>query len=83
MSTIDNNSNLINVTETTTINYVRYEILDVKVIPFKSCLVVIILSSDTDQKRVMNLNMSLDDYILWDANDQYLIDWINAKLTTL
>jgi hypothetical protein len=82
MYRIDNNSNFINVTETTTINYVRYEILDVKVIPFKSCCITIILSSDKHQKRIINLTMSLDDYTLWDSDDQYLIDWINTKLSS-
>ncbi len=70
----------INYTETITVNYVYYEILEVKVVPFNSCVISIILSSELGQKRVMNLHMSEEDYKLWNDDDQYLINWINSKL---
>lgn len=83
---IKNNNNKIisiNVTETIIVNYVNYEILDVKVVPFNSCTVSIILSTDNDQKRIMNFTMSLEDYSKWNNDDNYLINWINTKLSLL
>ena len=72
----------INLTETIVLNYVNYSILEVKVIPFDSSIIKIILSTETDQKRIVNLYMSPQDYALWNDNDQYLFDWINSQLTT-
>ncbi len=70
----------INKTETITTTYTSYEILEVKVIPFTSCMITILLSSDDNQRKIENLAMDSTDYANWNDDDQYLVDWINTKL---
>lgn len=71
----------INKTETVITNYTSYEILEVKVIPFTSCTITVMLYSDTGVRKIENLAMDSADYANWNDNDQYLIDWINTKLS--
>ncbi len=70
----------INKTETVTTVYTSYEILEVKVVPFTSCTITVLLSSDEGLKKIVNLTMSNQDYANWNDDDQYLVDWINTKL---
>lgn len=76
-----NNSVTINKVETVTTVYTSYEILEVKVIPFQSCAISILLSSDNGLRKIINLRMDGEDYTNWNDDDQYLIDWINTQLT--
>lgn len=71
----------INKVETVTTVYTSYEILEVKVIPFQTCMVTILLSSDEGAKKIMNLAMANEDYANWNDDDQYLIDWINNQIS--
>ena len=70
----------INKTETITTTYTSYEILEVKVIPFSSCTITVLLCSDNGQRKIENLAMDSTDYANWNDDDQYLVDWINTKL---
>ncbi len=70
----------INKIETVTTVYTSYEILEVKVVPFSSCTITVLLSSDEGGRKIENLLMPNEDYVNWNDDDQYLIDWINTKL---
>ena len=72
----------INKIDTVTTVYTCYEILEVKIVLFTSCMVTVLLSSDEGSKKIVNLIMINEDYINWNDNDQYLVDWINTKLIT-
>lgn len=77
-----NTSNIISINkiETITTTYTSYEILEVKVIPFTSCMITVLLISDNNQRKIENLAMDSTDYANWNDDDQYLINWVNAKL---
>lgn len=75
------NSITINKVETVTTVYTSYEILEVKVVPFQSCAISVLLSSEDGPRKIMNLIMGGEDYTNWNDDDQYLIDWINTQLS--
>ncbi len=72
----------INKIETVTTVYTSYEILEVKIVPFISCTITVLLSSAEGVNKISNLMMNNEDYVNWNDDDQYLIDWINTKLMT-